>query len=311
MVFSNIQFLSKTNFSDSLFKNTIFENVSFAREFYFDKCSFDKTCHFAALNFKTENNNVIQNNISVLQKSVAHIDISLYNQLGKLYDEVSKKWINLKNIDFYNFNEKKYGHILVSRKELAAFLNLTKNNLAAMASRGVLRFSKNKKSYLLSDVQKFILKRTNKGKIAFSSNCVEALDIAIPLEKNETSQSSDSLLDKLQRMQKYRYSNIPIIENEKIIGILNLSALLRYIINGNEKVDFTSLCVGDLSNETKLVGNKTVLFVSKKANLKKIKDAFNTSSNSKRELEVVLITSNGKANGKLLGLITSNELASH
>jgi len=119
--------------------------------------------------------------------------------------------------------------------------------------------------------------------------------------------SSDSILSMIDGIREYGYSQYPIYNNHKCVGLLSTGSILKWMAT-NGVHSFSSLSDVKIS-EVMAGGNLAPLvFVPKNMNLFEVEDLFETAHKNKRNLGAVIITENGHANEMPLGLITAWDL---
>lgn len=96
----------------------------------------------------------------------------------------------------------------------------------------------------------------------------------------------DNVKDSINKMKKFGISQMPVINNEKIVGLVSESTLLNALMNKKGGG------IGDIMEETPPI-------ISKSASIKVV-------SNLLRHYPVVLVSESGK----LIGLITKSDLLS-
>ena len=137
----------------------------------------------------------------------------------------------------------------------------------------------------------------------------KVIDYCIPVQKIKTTDLNQKIVPEITEMLTYRYSHIPVLDNNKIIGVLSYKNMLTYIIEKNLNDSLEKITVSELSNiitQDKL----SYKIVAPNTFIKDVKKLFSPQNNASRELEVVYITDNGKANGNLLGMVTAADVAS-
>ena len=139
--------------------------------------------------------------------------------------------------------------------------------------------------------------------------------IMVPFKKMFYCSKNDSLIKAVDIMTKNKISNVPIIENRKLVGVFSESSLfiLREVENHH--------LVLDLSDETfdkhldKLqTDNHPSLefqFVSRKMNVyDALKQFTNIGFDSQKRTELLFVTDRGKPHEEILGIISAFDLLS-
>lgn len=122
-------------------------------------------------------------------------------------------------------------------------------------------------------------------------------------EKNETISSI------FERMQKHTYSNVPILESGRVIGIFGEHSVFSYITKNKKFEENSTLTIRDMEEYTSLDNQKNeyYTFVSRNEKASVLYDEFTKYKNGKR-LGMAFVTQNGLKTEKLLGVITIYDL---
>ena len=102
---------------------------------------------------------------------------------------------------------------------------------------------------------------------------------------------------------------IPIIDKKKIVGIFSntIECALTYKMIINPNLNLQELTIKDIINE---VGSNIegFLFTKPQTSVKAVKQMFIKDSQYEEGIGVIFLTSNGKADGELVGMITKDNL---
>jgi predicted transcriptional regulator len=114
--------------------------------------------------------------------------------------------------------------------------------------------------------------------------------------------STTSLIEVLVKMRQKKYSQLPVYDDEKYVGLLTENGISRWLSKQIKRkaglVDLKGVPVTDvLAQEER---RPTCLFVDK---AKQVIDIVNLFGD-KRELETVIITKDGNENEEPLGIVT-------
>ncbi len=142
-------------------------------------------------------------------------------------------------------------------------------------------------------------------------NPPKALSIAIPGAKIFTATLDTNVQHILHTMIDKSYTHIPIIEEGKIIGIFGENTLFCYLAKTKDCIitnDFTMREFREFLSVEKHL-NEYFEFVPRDALITEIEEIFEKGLKSLKRIAVVYITEHGKPDEKLLGMITSWDLA--
>lgn len=140
----------------------------------------------------------------------------------------------------------------------------------------------------------------------------DALSIAIPVQKIYTATPESNLILVLRTMNEHVYTHVPIMDEDKLVGIFSENTLLSYLADREEAIITKDMTIGDFSVHTPLYAHSSEMFafVARKARLGQIFEIFNIAIHKHQRIGMVFITETGKETEKPLGIITAWDLAS-
>lgn len=120
-------------------------------------------------------------------------------------------------------------------------------------------------------------------------------------------EQSQPLKEVLEAIQQHGYSQYPIYDEKKYVGLLKTTHILSWMSNTFEQgnIQIVDQTVGDLIPYMK---EAPIEFVSKHANIFEVEAIFEEKHRRKIDLEAVIVNENGKENEWPLGLITPWDL---
>lgn len=119
------------------------------------------------------------------------------------------------------------------------------------------------------------------------------------------------LFDLLQEMKAQYFSQVPILDADgKVIEVISTNTISRWLFAeyANQLIDLTAAKVSDLMShiETKenytLISRNTMIYEAAEIYLKKSKE-------KKSQLDCLIITQNGKASERLMGIVCIEDIA--
>ncbi len=137
--------------------------------------------------------------------------------------------------------------------------------------------------------------------------------VAVKLEDLYTLEPDYNVLKAIQIMAKENYNYAPVIDNNQLVGVFSEESIFDYL-KDHGSVDLTKgLKIKDIVQYTKLEAHRSEVFqfatkYETVADLEERLRKVNDLDRNKR-LEVVFITDKGKADEKLLGMVTIWDLA--
>ena len=120
-------------------------------------------------------------------------------------------------------------------------------------------------------------------------------------------ETTQSLLEVLEAIQKYGYSQYPIYEEKNYKGLLKTTHILSWMSDTLQdgKINIADRTVADLIPYIK---EAPIEFVHKDINIFEIEEIFEEKHRSKIDLEAVIVNENGEENQWPIGLITPWDL---
>ncbi|MGJ7913025.1 CBS domain-containing protein [Neobacillus sp. LXY-1] len=118
---------------------------------------------------------------------------------------------------------------------------------------------------------------------------------------------NDRILKVTAAIKEHGYSKFPIYKNKSCIGLLTASSIMKWMAMNMENglVNLADIHVSDIM---KLEKNHPIDFVSKEINIFDVENIFEKAHKKKSKLEAVIITENGNADEKPLGIVTPWDL---
>jgi CBS domain-containing protein len=138
-----------------------------------------------------------------------------------------------------------------------------------------------------------------------------AMSIAIPASKLYTATLESPLHKILKDMSANTYTHVPIIKDDKMIGIFSENSLLSYFADNPEAIILKDMCMADFKEYLPLESHKSECFefLPRGAKLSDVYDVFNQAIKVRKRIGMVFITEHGKDHEKPLGIITAWDLA--
>jgi CBS domain-containing protein len=139
-----------------------------------------------------------------------------------------------------------------------------------------------------------------------------ALGIAIPTNKIYTSTLDAKLSNVMKTMDENIFTHVPIIDNDKMIGIFSENTLLSYLVDSGETIITKDMKISELRKFLPLSAHRgeVFAFLPRSAFLPEVYEVFNKAIKVRKRVGMVFITEHGKENEKPLGIITAWDLAS-
>lgn len=143
-------------------------------------------------------------------------------------------------------------------------------------------------------------------------NPLTAMSIAVPAQQIYTTTLNANLAEVMKVMNDNIFTHIPVTENEKMIGVFSENTILSYLAENGESIITKDMKVGDMEKFLPLAAHsgESFEFVPRNAPLSAIYEIFNDAIRVRRRIGIIFVTHSGKAEEKILGIITAWDLAS-
>ena len=130
-----------------------------------------------------------------------------------------------------------------------------------------------------------------------------------------SAKTNTKLNEVLCEMKAKSYSNVPVLNDDKIvIGVFNYYTLFLYFNNHLDEiiVETDKLKIGDFSKYYSINSNVDIEFgfISKNDSLNQINNKYHSIVSKGKQMGALLVTENGKAKERLLGIITAEDIIS-
>lgn len=138
-----------------------------------------------------------------------------------------------------------------------------------------------------------------------------ALSIAVPASKIYTSTLEANLAEVMKVMDKNIFTHVPIIKEDKMVGVFSENSLLSYLAENGEAIITKDMTIADFYKYLPLSSHRgeAFEFLARRASLSEVYDIFNKAIQVHRRIGMVFITEHGRETEKPLGIITAWDLA--
>lgn len=139
-----------------------------------------------------------------------------------------------------------------------------------------------------------------------------ALTVAVPVQDIYKTNFSADAIEVMNIMTEKGFSHVPVIEDEKLVGVFSENSILNYLVSNNGGIS-NNATIKDFTEFIPLGGHNSELFdfVERDMLLDDVQQMFEDSVKNHHRLGVVFVTENGKEDEKLLGLITAWDAIKH
>lgn len=117
----------------------------------------------------------------------------------------------------------------------------------------------------------------------------------------------DCIYETIKVMSEKMYTHIPILENEKLIGIFSENTLLDVVKDESGIVIDEKTKFSDIKDYLKIENHsmEEFIFVSRKKDIYDIEEIFKNYFSKNKRIGCVFVTDNGKSTETILGMLTA------
>jgi predicted transcriptional regulator len=151
-----------------------------------------------------------------------------------------------------------------------------------------------------------LLDKVTKPPLALNTVAIRANDIyKTSLENNA--------LEVIQEMNKHTYTHVPVLEDDKIIGVFSENTVFSYFASNEEVLLDKDALIKEFLDFIPFDKHESEYFefVSKNTLLIDVEDIFREGLKDNKRIATVFITETGSEKEKLLGLITAWDLVGY
>ena len=139
----------------------------------------------------------------------------------------------------------------------------------------------------------------------------KAIDIAVRRELIYTTTLDANAVDVMAEMDDKTYTHVPVIEQDKMIGVFSENTILAYLVDHKDAIIMKDTKVSEFKEFIGLDSHKSEYFefVSRNTLLAEVEALFQEGLHERKRIAVVYITEHGERDEKLLGMITAWDVA--
>ena len=144
------------------------------------------------------------------------------------------------------------------------------------------------------------------------TNPARAHHIMISRKQTIAKTMNDLVKPTMATMLERKFSHVPILKDERVIGVFGEAVLLRCLVEAETLSIDAAMRFRDLERYLPLENHVSEVFrfVSRNAYATDIADMFDEADRSEDRIGMVFVTENGKPTERLLGIITAWDIAS-
>lgn len=118
---------------------------------------------------------------------------------------------------------------------------------------------------------------------------------------------NDYVLASMLAMNHKKYTHIPIIENNKIVGVFSKTSIFNFLMEEEMCSLNSSLRFKDILKYISL-DSETYIYCDSKISVKEMEEIVINEFRKGKKVSMIFVTSNGKENGDFIGLLTPFDL---
>ena len=133
-----------------------------------------------------------------------------------------------------------------------------------------------------------------------------AIDYAVKINNMYNVDLKSNIVDVVQHMQVMGYTHVPVLQNGKMFGVFSANVLYTYLSHTNGEVKSFDAELSILSDFLPVHKhtNEYFAFMSVDRSLHEVSQLFKIDVKSMKQLAAVFLTENGKADEKILAMLT-------
>ena len=309
IIFDNAEFEAPIFFNGRCFQEKVsFSNTLINNTFNFSDVDFGSKAQLSAMRINYHQIPDAEFWINILNNNIRNKYLALNLKLNEIYKDIIKNSSNLTNNRITEGDE----NILISRKDTSVMLGIPTNTLKTWTARGkselVFKNEGDQCGYTLASIKEYKRANPNIDKVKNKEE-ESVINYAKYIENDSTITFNDSYVRATRKLHGRHYSHLPIIENNTIVGIFSRKIESEHIyrLKMTHNLNLQELTIKEILD---VVGNSIegFLFTKPKTKAKEVKQMFYQDSQYEEGIGVVFLTSNGKANGELVGMVTLKDL---
>ncbi len=143
------------------------------------------------------------------------------------------------------------------------------------------------------------------------TNPIRAHHVMVARKQVEAKTANDLVRPTLAAMLEKKFSHVPILKDDRVVGAFSESILLRCLVESKTFSVDDSMRFSDLERYLPLENHVSEVFrfVGRNAYAADVADMFDRADRSEDRIGMVFVTENGKASERLLGIITAWDIA--
>ncbi len=139
---------------------------------------------------------------------------------------------------------------------------------------------------------------------------IECATLFADILKTTYSQKSQTVMKKMERQG---FSHVPVIVEGECVGVFSVSTVFTYALANGMTSLRDDMTIGDFAEFIPIEKHSTERFhfVGKQATIQDVRNEFDKKNRGSKRLAAVFITDNGSMQGRILGMVTPNDILNY
>ncbi len=141
-------------------------------------------------------------------------------------------------------------------------------------------------------------------------SALECATLYADILKTSPSQKAQTVMKKMERQG---FSHVPVIDGGECIGVFSVSTVFTYCLAHGMTLLRDDMTIGDFADYLPVDKHSTerFIFVGREATVFQVRQSFDRYSRGGKRLAAIFITDNGSSAGRILGMLTPNDLINY
>lgn len=139
--------------------------------------------------------------------------------------------------------------------------------------------------------------------IELVKNPITCIEICKKINEVYHKTLNDYVVASMLAMNHKKYTHIPIIENNKVVGVFSKTSIFKLLMEEDINIFNSSIRFKDILNYISFETEK-YMFCSSNVNVKEMEETIINEFRNGNKVSMIFITSNGKYDGDFIGLFT-------
>lgn len=117
----------------------------------------------------------------------------------------------------------------------------------------------------------------------------------------------------MKKMERQGYSHVPVIDKGECVGVFSVSTIFTFLLDKGMTQMRDDMTIGDFADYLDIDRHSTerFAFVSKEATMFELRQIFERKNRGGKRLAAIFITDSGSSKGRIMGMVTPNDLINY